>query len=410
MSSSESSESSTHSQQDPQSDSSSSNSSSSEQQTPFKVTTDQQLRLQFRNAIILGANNQNYAAYPKTDKELEVFQQEVATNSQLQQRLTIFDTTQFDEMPAGLVDFSQIMSSKSLRCTKCLSLFFNPISFIQCGHSYCPTCLYELLLKEKVDVKMKDDKSLTLAQHLINEDYPCPECKAISKTYKNRPLAQAVQSFIQGNPFEIVGANQYLPKQPTCSICKAEMSYQKKIQKHVDDEKELKLGFVTDFCIYCRRHICPACQEKNDIDQCGQKFVKKIGDYTAEDVSIIKDVESDLFCTMNFVEQEYLFSQMKREEVFQKFLDQIKRYYYLPVTQFIGSQTPIDKDMLCCSRCFSYLFDVACHYIRAQMRSDKPKCLCGSGCRLQFYNLEHAKECQHAGPGTRGDQTISIWG
>ena len=63
----------------------------------------------------------------------------------MQRRLSAFDQTASEELPQGLYTFQRLMISKSLRCSNCLCLLDEPLSFSKCGHSFCPQCLIELL-------------------------------------------------------------------------------------------------------------------------------------------------------------------------------------------------------------------------------------------------------------------------
>ena len=67
-------------------------------------------------------------------------------------------------------------SAESLICTICLGVYHNPVTITSCGHTFCVSCLYELILKSDTSSSR------------------CPECRS---TISEVIVSFAVKSFVQ---------------------------------------------------------------------------------------------------------------------------------------------------------------------------------------------------------------------
>lgn len=123
-------------------------------------------------------------------------------------------------------------------------------------------------------------------------------------------------------------------------------------------------------------------------------------------------MDSKYLTTLNEYEQLRVLKEYKSiQDLYDAFTSDLKRIHFLPLPVFSGAQVAIDEDQLCCQRCLFRALDSAAHWLRRKIYvPDVPKCLMGEGCKVQYYDQKHAQECQHVGPGTRGDQSTSLWG
>lgn len=62
------------------------------------------------------------------------------------------------------------------------------------------------------------------------------------------------------NPDDMETPQAFVPEKPKCFLCQKDIKFEKKFQKHSDDAQiDDDVEFSKDFCIYCRRYICPEC-------------------------------------------------------------------------------------------------------------------------------------------------------
>lgn len=99
------------------------------------------------------------------------------------------------------------------------------------------------------------------------------------------------------------------------------------------------------------------------------------------------------------------------------FRAELKESYFVPILPAPEALTCIDAHHGCCVRCLQLVAEVACLYGRGKLSplslsgkyAGRPRCLCGVGCLQQLYDRRHAEEFEHAGVGSRGDQSHTLY-
>lgn len=77
------------------------------------------------------------------------------------------------------------------------------------------------------------------------------------------------------------------------------------------------------------------------------------------------------------------------EKVAEAFLRDLNRNYFLPIPFSFEDDRQIDLEVKVCRRCLPLLYEIMTVYERATFQDDRPRCLCGQGCILQYTDETH---------------------
>ncbi|TNJ28395.1 hypothetical protein GMRT_12527 [Giardia muris] len=450
--------------------STSSDSGSSHAPPVIDLSESKFLRIKYSHYLLcdaIDADNDQELPTPKNEEEEHLFENVAEELEPARKRFLAFSNHLLGEsVPYGLVESCQRSLRSSLQCPVCTSILHDPYSFADCGHSVCRACLF---LPHLISVEIPVSPS----HSDVPKTAICPICTLVEQgiryeqsIFSNRALQRTAAAFLATTPNEICGdssstsctvCNTSLPLNPethmghlgTSLEGRSDGSYmlpeymeRGRSDETIDLFTLLRRLFVEqdvppEFrCTVCARAFCsclapnskkgrtkdssastPIAYELNG-SKCA-RLCRPIGLWTPDDVDHIVGKLSDLAGNREEVKVlEALYGDRYTRVLWERFTKELLAKFTLPFYPVVEAEHHISLSTMCCYRCLPFVVNACCTFYRGRLATtmlpepfrDRPRCLCGIGCRLQFVSATHAEEYEHAGLGCRGDQGLTIFG
>lgn len=107
-------------------------------------------------------------------------------------------STQSQATSAGLVDLE-----KELSCSICTDILYQPLTLLDCLHTFCGSCLKEWFSWQRRHVDQEDERSHHTRPRHRRKPYPytCPSCRAaVKQTRANATVTTLLDMYLAANP------------------------------------------------------------------------------------------------------------------------------------------------------------------------------------------------------------------
>lgn len=427
---------------------SSSDSESSETPQRIDLGKTKLLNLQYRNYVLKDATNTELMEEPPSPKnvdEQKIFDHITQSTEPARKRILILSNMLAAEsIPYGFVDSFQLSMRRSFLCSLCKTILLHPYTFTKCGHSLCLPCL-----------KLHETRSgrINLSFDVFSYAFPVSESVCIhakcsnlglQAVFPNLALESSITVFLANNPSDVQGFDSDGPQEPqesgsTSIKPESSASYSLDIYSHIrigQQKNGLRVdpGLITfsDLltfldnaihqkddaytCVVCKRHKDEFTFPNNSADI---KLIRYLPEWSPKEVKAIVGDLTALYG--NHVECE-VYKQIKGntyiEDGWEDLSNTLRTQYSAPFYPYVGADSFISEGMLCCYRCLKIIVEAMCTFYRSTAAvglansaiKPRKRCLCGTGCRLQYISEAHMHDYEHAGIGCRGDQSMTIFG
>lgn len=447
----------------------SSDSASSHAPPTIDLSESKFLKVKYSHYLLrdfIDADNDPELPSPKNEEEEHLFENVAEALEPARKRLLAFSNHLLGEsVPYGLVESCQRSLRSSLQCPICTSILHDPYSFADCGHSICRACLF---LPSLLSMDLPTHPSHTD----VPKTATCPVCALVEQgiryeqsVFNNRALQRTAAAFLATTPNEICGdasgtictvCKATLPLNPdthmttllnTCNDGRSDSSFtlpeymeRGRGDETIDLFTLLRRLYVEQDvppeyrCTVCARPFCscltPPSRTERQKDtstsvvyelgtsKCA-RLCRPIGLWTSEDVEHIVGKLSDLAGNREEVKVlEAVYGDGYTRVIWERFIKELMMKFTLPFYPVVEAEHHISLSTVCCYRCLPFVVNSCCTFYRGRLATmmlpepfkDRPRCLCGVGCRLQFISSTHAEAYEHAGLGCRGDQGLTIFG
>lgn len=427
---------------------SSSDSESSETPQRIDLGKTKLLNLHYRNYVLKDATNAELMEEPPSPKnvdEQKIFEHITQSTEPARKRiLMLSNMLAAESIPYGFIDSLQLSMRRSFLCSLCKTILLDPYTFTKCGHSLCLPCL-----------KLHEIRSgrIGLSFEVFFHNFPVSESVCIhdkcnhlgsQSVFPNLALQSSITVFLANNPSDVQGINLEESKDPQTSdstYVKSEVStsYSLDVYSHIrvgqqKNGTRIDPGLITfpdlltlldnaihqrsdaHTCVVCKRHNDEFTVPNNSIDI---KLIRYLPEWSPKEVKAIVGDITSLYG--NHVECA-IYKQIKGDTYIEKgwedLINTLTIQYSASFYPYVGADSFISEGTLCCYRCLKIIVEAMCTFYRSTAaigltnNTIKPRkrCLCATGCRLQYISEAHMRDYEHAGIGCRGDQSMTIFG
>ncbi|ESU36060.1 Hypothetical protein DHA2_11054 [Giardia duodenalis] len=427
---------------------SSSDSESSETPQRIDLGKTKLLNLRYRNYVLKDATNAELMEEPPSPKnvdEQKIFDHITQSAEPARKRiLMLSNMLAAESIPYGFVDSFQLSMRRSFLCPLCKTILLHPYTFTRCGHSLCLPCL-----------KLHEVRSgrLSLSFDVFSHTSPVLESICIhdkcshfgpQSIFPNLALESSIMVFLANNPSDVQGADpeesqSQQMSELTCTKSESTLSYSLDIYSHITtglQKNSIKIdpGVITfpdlltflDNAIHQKdeAYICVVCKRRKEEftfpnNSADVRLIRYLPEWSPKEV---KTIVGDLTALYgNQVECE-IYKQIKGEtyieDGWEELLGTLQAQYSASFYPYVGADSFVSEGMLCCYRCLKIIVEAMCTFYRSTATigltnsniKPRKRCLCGTGCRLQYISETHMQDYEHSGIGCRGDQSMTIFG
>ena len=406
------------------------------------------LNLQYRNYVLKDATNAELMEEPPSPKNIDeqkIFDHITQITEPARKRiLMLSNMLAAESIPYGFVDSFQLSMRRSFLCSLCKTILLHPYTFTKCGHSLCFPCLklHEVRsgrLTLSIDVFFH--ASSVLKSVCIHD-----KCTHLGSqtVFPNLALESSITVFLANNPADVQGVDpeesrdQQISKS-TCIKSDHDASYSLDIYSHIaigpqKNGLNIDPGLIvfSDLLVFLdnaihrkeEAHTCIVCKRHKDEftflnNSSSVRLIRYLPEWGPKEVKAIVGDLTSLYG--NHVECE-IYKQIKGdtyiEDGWRDLIGTLQTQYSASFYPYVGADSFVSEGMLCCYRCLKIIVEAMCTFYRSTAsiglmgNSIKPRkrCLCGTGCRLQYVSETHMRDYEHAGIGCRGDQSMTIFG